>query len=99
MTLGVKCELSLFKDRDTRDRKLRIFREVFEWIEPELFIQVSQMKTIELVALVYSRIKESKIVAEPVLNDEGEPILDNEGNPTFNEVESNWFHDAEDVLE
>jgi len=103
MTATLMAKLSLFKNRDTRNEGTQntLVVEEFSWTIPEEFSIVATMSVYEMVAYVYSKIKESRIEQRPKLNEDGEIIWEdqNEGIPEMEDYEANWFADSVPILE
>ena len=64
MNATIRVELGLFKDRDIRLQGIKnmIDSKRFEWTDPAQFAVVAQMTVLQLIAYVYSKIKESNII-------------------------------------
>jgi len=98
MTCTLTACLSLFKDKYTRDSdNSAIMKSIgFKWIIPEEFETIAQITVLELVSYIYTKIKESK--PEIKRDENGLPMFEPDGVTPIME-ETNWFNDAEDVLE
>lgn len=98
MTATLSCQLSLFKDKPTREEGLSNMMENkrFRWTIPEEFNNVAQMSVLEMVAFVYTKIKEPK--PEPIMGDDFKYVYEEDGE-TLVTQETNWFADAVDILE
>lgn len=90
LTSDISVDLQLFKDREWRLENPFGCIEIvtFNWCLPELFQAAANMKVYELVAAIYTKIKE--------------PVIDIVSNPVTMSIEEknvNWFTGAEDILE
>lgn len=96
------CELGLFKDRDARLESLKnkLERRIFNYDITEIRNVVLGKTVLEVYAYLYGKIKESKLATKLVLDGEGNPTYEQDGETLITEeVETNFFVDATDVLE
>ena len=96
--MSITAEIGHYKDKAWRDANPtgNIRREVKIFTDPTLFATVAGLTTLQVFALIYTKIKESHMVAS-IDTETHEPILDGNGDQVM--VESNWYNDCIDITE
>lgn len=110
MTLTLTSQLDLFKDMSARQAGISnsMGREVRKWNIMELplngttieerFTEVANKTIFEIITLAYVKWTESNIQLRPQLIDGVQQMNENE-QPVMEEYETNFFADAESVME
>jgi hypothetical protein len=95
----VGVEIGLFKDRaSSSDRGNMVERIQRKWNVSDNLATIRDMKVIDMIGFAYSKTKESVMESRQVEED-GVPQVDEDGKRIMEDYETNYFADANDVIE